>query len=54
MIEKIIDVQSKVENIGGLFTIVGEFGRIDQNTEFVYKAKGNGAIEYIYENETLL
>ena len=53
MIEKIIDVQSKVENIGGLFTIVGEFGRIDHNTEFVNKAKGNGAIEYIYENETL-
>mgnify|MGYP004698960661 FL=1 len=36
MIEKIIDVQSKVESIGGLFTIVGEFAWLE--SDIVIKA----------------
>ena len=53
MIEKLIDFKSKAENVGGLITVVGDFGRIDHNAEFARVKKENGAKEYFYENKTV-
>lgn len=53
MIEKIIDLKSKAENIGGLFTVVYEFGRIDHETEFIHSKQSSDVAEYTFETETI-